>query len=99
MYLPLRSLQGSNHPLFENLKEVEQPNLNTRISQMGSELMISFEIKDKNIEEATELAYQEAFQFAGELGQFFIVRIWNVVPEINKMSLGVENYQRFCDQR
>lgn len=50
------------------------------------------------IEETTYTAYRNFLSVMRESGAH-LVRVWNMLPEVNRMEDGIECYQRFCRGR
>jgi len=50
------------------------------------------------LEEITYLAYRDFLSRMRERGAH-LVRVWNMLPEVNRMEDGIECYQRFCRGR
>ncbi|HET9767342.1 MAG TPA: hypothetical protein VFS60_10875 [Thermoanaerobaculia bacterium] len=51
------------------------------------------------LEAATCIAYRELLAVSAELGYPHLLRLWNVVPAINRLDQGLERYRRFCRGR
>jgi chorismate lyase/3-hydroxybenzoate synthase len=51
------------------------------------------------LETATCFAYRELLATAAELGFPHLLRLWNVVPAINRIDAGLERYRSFCQGR
>jgi len=51
------------------------------------------------LEAATCIAYRELLAVADELGYPHLLRLWNVVPAINRLDRGLERYRSFCRGR
>tara|TARA_B110001454_G_scaffold219179_1_gene250777 strand:- start:64637 stop:65389 length:753 start_codon:yes stop_codon:yes gene_type:complete len=73
--------------------------LNTRTTKFGLEINFSKSIESSKIQDVTESVYLEAWRSALSMGFSEIIRIWNYIPEINRFTEGIENYQHFCAGR
>ena len=51
------------------------------------------------LEAATCRAYRELLALCTERGHPHLLRLWNVVPAINRLDAGLERYRRFCRGR
>ncbi len=51
------------------------------------------------LEAATCIAYRELLAASAELGYPHLLRLWNVVPAINRLDDGLERYRSFCRGR
>ncbi len=51
------------------------------------------------LEEAAALAYHQLLSASAELGYPHLLRLWNVVPAINRLDAGLERYRHFCRGR
>ncbi|HEV8240362.1 MAG TPA: hypothetical protein VGS57_13415 [Thermoanaerobaculia bacterium] len=51
------------------------------------------------LEAAACIAYRELLAVAADLGYPHLLRLWNVVPAINRLDHGLERYRRFCRGR
>lgn len=51
------------------------------------------------LEAATCIAYRELLAVSAELGYPHLLRLWNVVPAINRLDGGLERYRLFCRGR
>ena len=51
------------------------------------------------LEAATCIAYRELLAVSAELGYPHLLRLWNVVPAINRLDSGLERYRSFCRGR
>jgi chorismate lyase / 3-hydroxybenzoate synthase len=52
-----------------------------------------------SLEAAACFAYRELLAVSAELGYPHLLRVWNVVPAINRLDGGLERYRRFCRGR
>lgn len=55
--------------------------------------------RGSDLEAATLKLYRELFEAIGAAGFPWPLRIWNVLPAINRDDFGLERYQRFCRGR
>lgn len=51
------------------------------------------------LEAATAIAYREMLAVCDQLGYPHLLRLWNVVPAINRVDDGLERYRLFCRGR
>ena len=51
------------------------------------------------LEAAACIAYRELLAVSAEVGYPHLLRLWNVVPAINRLDQGLERYRRFCRGR
>jgi chorismate lyase / 3-hydroxybenzoate synthase len=51
------------------------------------------------LEAAACRAYRDLLAVSAELGYAHLLRLWNVVPAINRVDSGLERYRRFCRGR
>jgi chorismate lyase / 3-hydroxybenzoate synthase len=51
------------------------------------------------LEAAACIAYRELLSVSSELGFAHLLRLWNVVPAINRLDDGLERYRSFCRGR
>lgn len=56
-------------------------------------------VSPADIESLTEEFYLQAFKQAYDFGYSHLIRVWNVIPDINSFYEGIENYQHFCSGR
>jgi chorismate lyase / 3-hydroxybenzoate synthase len=102
MFLPLRSLDQNNIPLVpSNFGTESEKNFLTDSRIIDDELWISFSenVSVEDVNSKTHKCYLKALRIATELKFQNLVRVWNVVPEINSYFQGIESYQHFCAGR
>ena len=108
----LSSAENVTAPVFGNIRTVElwqgmfdstnDHHHDWKIYQNDQYLMACAPTQSlihSSIDQATESAYTQIFKVTEALGFPYLLRTWNYIPDITKLSASNNHYQQFCSGR